>query len=471
MAQLRENSLKIGIKIFSSFRFRVALVLVTSLLFVASLTNFLIYQYARDTQFNQLRDKLKVIAQTSALSINARDLLEIPLNKEGINTSSYQIIVNKLRQIKQANPVIKYIYTMTKTSQEGVWQFIVDPDTVVKKDRFQLVTSFPGDKYDATRFPEMLKAYDGPTADKALGQDEWGKVLSGYAPIRDQNGVTVAIIGVDISANDVYLAQKGILHRGIFILILGIVFSLGLGVIVSSRITSPIKRLVEGTRHISDGNLEYRVRVSGRDEIAELSRSFNEMAASLFEAKKKLRDYFFNSMESLVRILEAKDPYTKGHSDRVSKLTENIARVLGFPEEKVEMLRRAAQLHDIGKLSIDERILNKEDQLSAEEWEIIHRHPASAGDILEPITFDKEFLEIVRSHHERFDGTGYPNKVCQKDVDLLYQVIPVVDAYDAMTSNRAYRGALTRENAIEALRKNSGTQFNPEVVEALIKII
>jgi putative nucleotidyltransferase with HDIG domain len=269
----------------------------------------------------------------------------------------------------------------------------------------------------------------------------------------------------------VYLAQKAIVQRGGLVLLLGIIFSLVLGIFVSKRITDPIGQLVEGTRHISAGDLNYQVKVKGHDEISELAGAFNNMADSLLKANKKIHDYFYRAMQSLVRLLEAKDHYTKGHSDRVAEFTEKIARQIGLPPAKIDLLKQAAQLHDIGKLSIDERILNKCSALSEEEIKIIHEHSRTGEDILRPAAFDKELLDLVRSHHEHYDGSGYPDKLKGEEVDLIYQIIPIADAYDAMISSRAYRPPMSRQEAIAILKQNSGTQFNPKVVEAFLKAL
>jgi len=176
-------------------------------------------------------------------------------------------------------------------------------------------------------------------------------------------------------------------------------------------------------------------------------------------------------MQSLVRLLESKDHYTRGHSDRVADFSEKIAQAMGFPAEKVELLKRAAQLHDIGKLGIDERIINKTSSLTEEEFEVIRGHPTTGEEILKPIVFDKELIEMVISHHERYDGTGYPNKIKGQDLELICQIIPVADSFDAMTSSRSYRPAMSKEEAIIRIKDCSGTQFNPKVVEVFLTVV
>jgi len=457
--------------ILSSFRTRVTLVLVLSMFFVMGLSDFLIYNFSRDSQFNQLRERLMVIAQTASLMIDADSLLQIPLNREGVNAPQYKIIVQKLNKIKQLTPSLKYIYTMAKTDKEGIWQFIVDPSPLMEAGQKRGPTAYPGDKYDAYRFPEMLKGFIGPSADKKLMLDEWGVTLSGYAPIRDKNDKPVAILGVDMSAEDVYRTQREVFTRAIFVLGIGIFTSIVLGLLISSRITKRIGKLVEGTRRIAAEDFEYKVEVKGHDEISELAHSFNKMAAILAESKKKLQDYFYRVVQSLVRILEAKDAYTRGHSGRVADYAQTIALSMGFSKERCELLKKAAELHDIGKLVTHENILNKKGKLTEEEWEIIKKHPIIGEDILKPVLMDEDVLAIVRSHHERYDGNGYPDGIKGDNINIFAQIISVADTYDAMTSPRPYRPALSKEEAIEELKRNCGTQFNTQIVKAFLKAL
>ena len=458
-------------QLFKSFQVKVTLAMILSMLFAGGMCNFLIYRFALNSQFNQLRDKLMGIAQTASLMIDADLLLQVPLSREGVGSAQYKIIAEKLRKIQEANPSVKYIYTLTKTEQEGIWQFIVDPEPVTQGGRRKTITSYPGDKYNASRFPEMLKAYDGPSADKKLEIDEWGITLSGYAPIRDKDGKSVAILGVDMTANDVYLTQREVHRRALFVLLLGILLSLILGIFVSKRITDPVEKLVEGTRHIADGNLQYKVEIIGDDEISELSRSFNRMAERLQESRARVLSYFYDVVQSMVRVLEARDHYTRGHSERVSEYAESIALRMGFPKDKVEVLKEMALLHDIGKLGIQDSILNKRGKLTEEEWEIIRKHPIIGEDILKPVLLTEEMLAIVRGHHERYDGKGYPDRLSGDNINIFAAILSVADAYDAMISVRAYRPALSKAEALEELRRNRGTQFHPKVVDVFLSIL
>lgn len=447
------------------------LALIAAMFFSVAMSNFLIYEYVSTSKFNELRNKLMVITQTGALALEADMLARVPLNREGMNTQEFRIISRKLNEIKKANPQIKYIYTMTRTEQEDVWQFVVDPNPTMQRNMPAWRTSYPGDRYDVSEFPDMRKAFSGPSVDSSLSADDWGVALSGYAPIRDKEGKAVAILGVDVTADEVYLIRKQVHKRILLILLSGIIVSLAMGMLISKRITRPVGELVEGTRRIAKGDLHYSVKARGSNEIRELAESFNQMAKGLAESRQKLLDYLYRVVESLVRALEAKDHYTKGHSERVADYAAQIALKMGFPEEKIILLKEIASIHDIGKLGISDNILNKKEKLSAQEMDLIRAHPVTGEEILKPLKINKEMLTVVRNHHERHDAGGYPDKLSAHSINIFAAIVSAADAYDAMTSNRAYRKALSNEEAVAELKKNSGTQFNPKVVEAFLELL
>jgi len=456
----------------TKFRIKLMLAFLFALVFVIAVDNFFIYKLNFNVQFEDLRSKLKSISAISSLMIDADKLLSVPLNREAIHSPQYREIAKTLLSIKQSNPNIKYIYTIAKTDAPGVWRFIVDLDPLAAHSK-QIIraSAFPGDTYDATQMPEMMAAYEQPTADKKIMVDEWGACVSGYAPIKNKAGEAVAVLGVDIDAGYVYAIRRSALWRTAFILFGGIIFSLLVAFFVSRRISEPIKQLTKGTRKIAAGDLDYRVRVRGKDEIAQLATEFNSMAASLKNANNKLRDYFYGIVQSLVRSLEAKDHYTRGHSDRVSDYSVKIAQAMGLPAAKIELLRKAAQLHDIGKIGVDEQILNKNGQLSQQERAVINEHPAVGGEILSSVFDDADMLSVAKSHHEHFDGSGYPEHLAGNQINIFAQIVSVADAYDAMTSNRSYRPAMSKEEALRRIKEASGAQFNPEVVKAFIKTL
>ena len=463
--------MKKTLSLLGSFRTKVMVTFVALVIAVIVLNNFIIYKLSVDAQLSQLRENLMVVAQTAALMVDGDTISQIPLEPGGVDTPQYGVILKDLRKIKAANPSIRYIYTMKKTGDKWMWKFIVDPDPLASTAGSGRATAYPGDTYDARRCPEILKALNSPSADKVFTQDEWGRFLSAYAPIRDSRGSVVAVLGVDMLAGDISELKKEIYKRTVIILVLGILISVLLGLIISDKITRPVKKLVEGTRHIAAQDLDYEVDIRGNDEMAQLGKAFNGMAHSLFEYKEKLHDYFYRVVQSLVRILEAKDKYTSGHSERVADYAVDIGRAMGLSEDRMGVLRKAAEIHDIGKLVIHENVLNKKEKLTDEEWLAIREHPVLGGEILKPALLDDETMSVVRSHHERYDGTGYPDKIGGDSINLLAQIISVADSYDAMTSLRSYKSIMSKDKALDELKKCSGTQFNPEVVKKFIEIM
>ena len=181
-------------------------------------------------------------------------------------------------------------------------------------------------------------------------------------------------------------------------------------------------------------------------------------------------DLFMSVIVSLTMALEAKDPYTEGHSVRVAAYSEAIGKELGLPPEKLDVVHRACLVHDVGKIAVDENILGKSGGLSEREREKMDMHPLIGESILRPIAMLGPLLPGVRSHHEHFDGTGYPDGLSGEAIPIEARIMAVADAFDAMTSNRPYRESLHEEEALAELRANAGTHFDPRVVAAFERI-
>ncbi len=183
-----------------------------------------------------------------------------------------------------------------------------------------------------------------------------------------------------------------------------------------------------------------------------------------------LKENLFATLGALVSAIEAKDLYTQQHSERVTQLALKIARKMGCSQEQLRRLEASGPLHDIGKIGIDDHILKKPGKLTDEEFERIKTHPMIGVNIVTPLGLDKEELAIIRNHHERWDGRGYPDGIGGNHIPHLARILAVADAFDAMNSNRAYRNALPFESCVNELRQNRGTQFDPEVVDAALPI-
>lgn len=186
---------------------------------------------------------------------------------------------------------------------------------------------------------------------------------------------------------------------------------------------------------------------------------------------EKIRKSFLNSITSLVFALEARDKYTSGHSQRVSKMALGISQGLGMPPDQNRKIRLAGLLHDIGKIGIKESVLTKPGRLTDEEYSHISAHSVIGERILRPVVDDEEILKIVRHHHERYDGKGYPDGLSGQQIPLGARILSVADTYDAMTSDRPYRKALTPRTAFVELERQINTQFDPGIVEAFLAVM
>jgi putative two-component system response regulator len=189
------------------------------------------------------------------------------------------------------------------------------------------------------------------------------------------------------------------------------------------------------------------------------------------ESNRHNQRLFLNMLKVMAKVLETKDPYTKFHSDNVSKYARQLARRIGFEQERVDLLQIAGILHDFGKIGISDLILNKPGGLSGDEYDIVKRHPLIGSTILEPLQELQQVIRDVRHHHERFDGSGYPLGLAGGEIPLGARILCVADSYDAMTSNRAYHRSMSDEQSREELRRCAGTQFDPDIVKIMLELL
>ena len=202
----------------------------------------------------------------------------------------------------------------------------------------------------------------------------------------------------------------------------------------------------------------------------ELKDYHEHLKQKVDEQAKIIRDVFINSITSLSFALDAKDGYTNGHSERVAGISTIIGRELNLPSDLIEKIRIAGLIHDIGKIGIPGAILNKPDKLTEEEFQKIQSHCEIGEHILQPMVNDTEILKMVRHHHERYDGRGYPDGLAGTQIPIGARILAVVDSYDAMTSDRPYRKAMKPETVIAEIENGKWSQFDSEVAGALIKM-
>lgn len=191
----------------------------------------------------------------------------------------------------------------------------------------------------------------------------------------------------------------------------------------------------------------------------------------LEETNEKLEKAYLESVQTLRYTVEAKDTYTRGHSDRVSEYSVLIGEKVGLPEEQLKLLRIGGLFHDIGKIGIPDSILLKTEKLTDEEYSEIKNHPAIGAHILGAATLFKDIIPIVKHHHEKFDGKGYPSRLAGENIPYLARIAAIADTFDAMTSRRSYRDALDLQVVKDEIKRCEGTQFDPQLAEAFLDIL
>ena len=199
----------------------------------------------------------------------------------------------------------------------------------------------------------------------------------------------------------------------------------------------------------------------------ELKRINDELS----DTYEKLEQAYMESIQTVRYTVEAKDTYTRGHSDRVSEYSVLIGKKLGLNEEDIRRLRIGGLFHDIGKIGVPDSILQKNGKLSDDEYSEIKNHPTIGVHILSSASMFQDILPIVKHHHERYDGRGYPSQLKGEDIPYLARIAAVADAFDAMTSRRVYRDSLPIDVVITEIEKNKGTQFDPNIAEAFLEIL
>jgi len=203
-----------------------------------------------------------------------------------------------------------------------------------------------------------------------------------------------------------------------------------------------------------------------------LAKRIEESTKNLSRLYEDLRSTYMRTIKVLAQTIDARDHYTHSHSENVARYAVMIAEEMRLSVKDIEMIREACELHDLGKIGIQDQILSKPSELTPQEWEMMKQHPIMAAKILEPLTFLNGVIDLVRQHHEHYDGSGYTEGRKGEDILLGARIIHLADAYDAMRSARSYRKVpFSKEQAIDEIKKRTGTQFDPRVVEAFLRVV
>ncbi len=242
-------------------------------------------------------------------------------------------------------------------------------------------------------------------------------------------------------------------------------------------VSRPIQRLAETTHEIAAGNFGGRVEMTGLTfELADLADDFNRMSGhvasyvqQLRQAASANRELFIGSLRAFVAAVDAKDPYTRGHSERVAGYSRTIARHLQLPEEVQHKVWIGALLHDVGKIGVEDRILRKDGVLAPDEYEQMKMHTVIGAEIMSPIEQLKEMIPAIRWHHEAWSGRGYPDGLKGEQIPLFARIVAVADTFDAITTNRPYQQAYSLKFAVETITRLTGSRFDAKIVTAFLR--
>jgi HD-GYP domain-containing protein (c-di-GMP phosphodiesterase class II) len=298
-------------------------------------------------------------------------------------------------------------------------------------------------------------------------------MLGTFSPVMPLNWAVV----VQKPRNDAYRDVIEMQRTARLLALVAVLISILVSIFAARRITNPLQVLTQSSRALARGDFSQRVHLLSRTEIGELAHTFNTMSdelerfvADLKRAAEENRELFMGSIQMLAGAVDEKDPYTRGHSDRVTRYSLLIAREMNQADEFIETLRISAQLHDVGKIGIEDHILKKPGALTEEEFEVMKTHTTKGANILRPVTQLAEMLPGIELHHEALDGRGYPYGLQGDQIPLLARVIAVADTFDALTTNRPYQQAHTPEQALQIIRDIAGKRLDPEAVHALLAV-
>jgi len=372
---------------------------------------------------------------------------------------------------------------LQETSVRGRTVFIVDNNghVIAHPDTRQFV---PGADLGSTSpivsrvvaLPKGLRATETVPRFSVAEKGKTSEMIGTYSTIPDLAWAVIAQRGLEDAREDAGVNELN--SQALTFVIIVTFAATILGYLFAVGISTPIRALAASTRAISRREFHERATVHGAAEISDLALTFNHMAddiesfiAQLKKAAEENRELFLGSIRMLAAAIDEKDPYTRGHSDRVAKYSMLIGQQLNLSAEDLDRLRIAALLHDVGKIGVDDRVLKKPGALTEEEFAIMKQHPTKGANIMRPVAQLKDMLPGIELHHEHMNGRGYPYGLKGDDIPLMARIIAVADTFDAMTTNRPYQTAFTSQDALALIRKVTGAKFDPVVVEAMDLVI
>ena len=365
---------------------------------------------------------------------------------------------------------------LREASLTGLMPYVVDSQgRLVAAASTQFATGQDMTQFDIVRnfADEGAKAQLAATREFTVRGNKPVEMLGTYSPVSSLDWAVVVQKPRDEAYGDIYEMQR----TGRLLAWLAVFVSVGLSIFSARHVTNPLRVLAQSSRAVARGDFSQRVHLKTRTEIGELATTFNTMSEELEHfvedlkrAAEENKALFMGSIQMLAGAVDEKDPYTRGHSDRVTRYSLMIAKEMGLDPGFLEILRISAQLHDVGKIGIEDRILKKPGALTPEEFEIMKTHTTKGANILRPVPQLREMLPGIELHHEALNGRGYPYGLKGDEIPLLARVIAVADTFDALTTNRPYQQAHDAVAALRIIENLSGQRLDPRAVTALMAV-
>jgi HD-GYP domain-containing protein (c-di-GMP phosphodiesterase class II) len=372
-----------------------------------------------------------------------------------------QFLIRRLREVSGGGLIPYVVDSQGRLVAAGTPQYVTGQDM----KSLEIVRNFVDEGNKAQL--AATKEFDVKEGKNSI------EMLGTYSPVTALDWAVV----VQKPQREAYRGVYEMQRTARLLALLAVLLSIGVSIFAARRITNPLQILTQSSRALARGDFSQRVHLWSRTEIGELAETFNTMSQELEHfvedlkrAAEENRALFLGSIQMLAGAVDEKDPYTRGHSDRVTRYSLMIGKELNLPATFMETLQISAQLHDVGKIGIEDRILKKPGALTAEEFEVMKTHTTKGANILRPVTQLAEMLPGIELHHEALDGRGYPYGLKGEQIPLLARVIAVADTFDALTTNRPYQHAHTPEEALKIIQNLAGKRLDPVPVAALLAV-
>ncbi len=426
--------------VFTTLRFKIALFILILLLITATIFSLLTIQSMNRHILNEVIKRAESLSKSTAAlapySILSGDILGLD---------------NIVSKVKEANSDVEYVAVA-----DAQMKILAHTDMARRGSEFRLSAGeLIKENTDGTRVSEVRR-----------GPDNSFEV---YAPVIFNN-IPIGNVVIGVNKSVLHTARRETRNR--ILAGMGFVLFLGGGciIVLSSLVTRPIRELSRGVDELKQGR-QSKLRVFSHDELGDLTRSFNHMAelitiqqASLSASAEELEEAYVSTVKVLAAAIDARDPYTLGHSTRVARFALKIGEALGLSPRELEDLEVASLFHDVGKLKTPDYVLLKNGPLNPLEHREMSDHSEHGAAILSRAKSLQKYIPAVRHHHEWFNGEGYPDGLSGDDIPLHAAIIAVADAFDAMTSSRPYKNPRSLDDALSELSRFSGKQFDPRIV-------